>query len=379
MDVFDQYLFDEITTAYAKGNLSYEDYEELYQRFQNISHVPEVKPYLFAMRYLGQGVKADPEEVLDELRALTAGERNAVILGLYYDLLLFEDESDSNAAERLKGFAAEGYSDVYLKERSHLHSATKIAEPPAEKPKASQSPSKPEVIKYRGMSFESCGYYGLYFTSGDIDYLSARVYIEPLKTTRRLRVRSQIYSGEHAFSDVIKNEYILQPGTTNFRTTGWGNKNFYGYSDGIYKWIIELDGDKQYSQEFRIYGGKLSKNGVRVKDVKLFASKSSGALEKDRNDYKTAFDAETLEYIYFKMFIDEPGADITVQIFIKVTCLETNSVLYDKYILHPLDATTYACWEGIGYSKPGYWKKGLYQYSVRIGEGPEHQGTFTVY
>ena len=40
MDVFDQYLFDEIAKSYARVNLSSEDYEELYQRFENLNHVP---------------------------------------------------------------------------------------------------------------------------------------------------------------------------------------------------------------------------------------------------------------------------------------------------------------------------------------------------
>lgn len=212
-----------------------------------------------------------------------------------------------------------------------------------------------------------------------IDYLSARVYIEPLKTTRKLKVRSQIYDGDNAFSDVFSDEYTLKPGTTNFKTNGWGNKNFYGYSDGIYKWIVELDGDNTYSQEFRIYGGKLTKSGVRVRDVKLFASKSSGALEKDRDNYKSAFEAKSLEYIYFKLFIDEPGSDMTVQIFIKVTCLEDNSVFCNKYELQELDSNTIACWNGVGYSQPGKWNKGLYQYSVRIGDGQKQEGTFAVY
>lgn len=379
MDVFDQYLFDEITKSYARANLSSEDYEELYQRFENLNHVPEVQPYLFAMRYFGWGTKSDPEGVLSELRVLTADERDVSTCGLYYDLLLFENENDSNAARNLKEYEDEGYSDVYLKDRSHLRSVTKKVEPPKEKAKVDQSTNTPEIIRYKRMSFESCGYSGIYFTAGDIDYLAARVYFEPLKTTRKLKVRSQIYDGDNAFSDVFSDEYTLKPGTTNFKTTGWGNKNFYGYSDGIYKWIIELDGDKTYSQEFRIYGGKLTKSGVRVRDVKLFASKSSGALEKDRDNYKSAFEAKSLEHIYFKLFIDEPGSDMTVQIFIKVTCLENNSVFCDKYVLHALNSNTIACWNGVGYSQPGKWNKGLYQYSVRIGDGQKQEGTFTVY
>lgn len=157
MDVFDQYLFDEITKCYERTNLSSEDYEELYQRFENLNHVPEVRPYLFAMRYFGWGTKSDPEGVLSELRVLTADARDVSICGLYYDLLLFENENDSNAISNLKEYADEGYLDVYLKDRSHLHSVTKKVEPPKEKAKVDQRTNTPEIIKYKRMSFESCG------------------------------------------------------------------------------------------------------------------------------------------------------------------------------------------------------------------------------
>ena len=50
MDIFDKYLYEELTGEYAKSDLQKEDYEELYQRFENLNHVPEVQPYLFAMR-----------------------------------------------------------------------------------------------------------------------------------------------------------------------------------------------------------------------------------------------------------------------------------------------------------------------------------------
>ena len=81
-----------------------------------------------------------------------------------------------------------------------------------------------------------------------------------------------------------------------------------------------------YSQDFYFYNGKIKKSGVYVKDVKLFASKASGALKADRDKYSRAFERESLEYVYFKLFIEEPGQDTVVQIFLKVTCLENDSV-----------------------------------------------------
>ena len=37
MDIFDQYLFEELTTQYSKSGLSADDYEELYQRFWELT------------------------------------------------------------------------------------------------------------------------------------------------------------------------------------------------------------------------------------------------------------------------------------------------------------------------------------------------------
>lgn len=120
MDIFDQLLFDEIVESYIQPDLTFEDYEEIYQRFLNIENVPEVKPYLLAMRFLGLGTEAEPEEVLSELRThFESGDVN--LCGLYYDMLLYKNRNDREAAEKLSEFENEGYSDNYLKEHSHLN------------------------------------------------------------------------------------------------------------------------------------------------------------------------------------------------------------------------------------------------------------------
>lgn len=118
---------------------------------------------------------------------------------------------------------------------------------------------------------------------------------------------------------------------------------------------------------------------TQTKDMKLFASKSSGALEKDRDTYKATFDGSTLEYIYFKFLINTPGEDMNVQVFIKVTYMEDETIFRDKCFFHKLNDNTIAFWEGIGSSKPGNWKKGLYKYSAYVGSSPKYEGTFTVY
>ena len=118
---------------------------------------------------------------------------------------------------------------------------------------------------------------------------------------------------------------------------------------------------------------------IQIRDLKLFSSKSTGALENDINNYSASFDGSNLEYIYFKLFIDEPKEEINVQIFIKVIYLEDNTVIYDKPFFAILGADTYACWRGVGHFQKGKWKKGLYKYYVHVGSGNIQEGIFTVY
>lgn len=113
MDVFDKYLFDEITQDYAQEDLSSEDYEEIYQRFLNLQHVPEVKPYLLAMKFLGYGIEADEESVLNELEECIK-DNDIALLGLYYDCILFRKREDSEAAKRLSELIDKGLSLIHI-------------------------------------------------------------------------------------------------------------------------------------------------------------------------------------------------------------------------------------------------------------------------
>ena len=63
-------------------------------------------------------------------------------------------------------------------------------------------------------------------------------------------------------------------------------------------------------------------------DVKLFASKATGALKADQENYKRNFEGCTLEHVYFKAFMDEPGSDICVQFFIKLISFCSNKLYY---------------------------------------------------
>lgn len=380
MDIFDQYLYEELTTQYARPGLSADDYEELYQRFCNMDYLAEVKPYLLTMRFFGLGTAAEKDTVLSELKAML-NEDDCMLKGLYYDLLLSENSNYTDAIVNLRRMVDEGYTNKFTKEKSHIEKATSPSEVSAsQKNTTVKEPTQTdEDVAVDYITFECNGFNGLYFTAGDVDYLYAKVFIKPFHGKKHIKVRSQIFLDGDAFSKVFSNEYDIDSDTRWFKTQGWGNTNFNCYRNNIYQWVIEIDGKTTFSQEFRMYNGKLNKSGPKVNDVKLFASKSSGALEADRDNYKTTFDGKTLEYIYFKFLMDPPGEDMNVQVYIKVTYLEDNSVFRDKYFLQQLNDNTIACWDGIGFSKAGKWKKGLYQYSVHIGTGTKYEGTFTVY
>ncbi len=66
MDIFDQYLFEELTTQYAQSDLTANDYEELYMRFCNMNHLDEVQPYLMTVRYFGLDTVLEKKAVLSE-------------------------------------------------------------------------------------------------------------------------------------------------------------------------------------------------------------------------------------------------------------------------------------------------------------------------
>ena len=380
MDIFDQYLFEELTAQYSQPELSTDDYEELYMRFCNMDHLDEVQPYLMTMRYFGLGTAPEKKTVLSELEAKLS-EDDYMLKGLYYDLLLSENGNNTEALVNLRRMVDEGYTNVFTKEKTHIEktgSAPNTAKQPREDSAASSYQKSDDGIVVDYMTFECNEYRGLYFTAGDIDYLHAKVYIKPFNGRKHITVRSQIYLGDEPFSKVFSDEYDISPETRWLRTTGWGNTNYNCYRNNTYCWVIEIDGKTTFSQDFRMYNGKMNKSGPIVNDVKLFASKASGALEKDRDSYKTIFDGNSLEYIYFKFLINEPGESMNVQAFIKITCLEDDSVFWDNWFIQPLDNNTIAFWKGIGYTKPGSWKKGLYHYSAFVGNKPKFEGTFTV-
>lgn len=174
----------------------------------------------------------------------------------------------------------------------------------------------------------------------EYDYLLTNHYIKFLNAVSSLgeqakeTIRFTSNGNWRICSKMLKRlSHDIDSNTRWFKTQGWGNTNFSCYSNNIYKWVIEIDGKTTFSQEFRMYNGKMNKIGPKVNDMKLFASKSSGALEKDRDTYKATFDGSTLEYIYFKFLINTPGEDMNVQVFIKVTYMEDETIFRDISVL----------------------------------------------
>ncbi len=376
MDIFDQYIFDELVSEYSKPDISDDDYEELYIRFSNISNLEEAKPYILVMRYLGQGTEAD-ESALSELAKID--EDDVELQGLVADLKLVKNPNNTSAIVDLRRYVEDGYTGKYLNGKTNIDRVKEST--PREKSSPAPQNASAVVdygIHYKSMTFEGCGYSGLYFTSGDIDYLNARVFIEPMKGTRHVTVRSQIYDGDEPFSKVFTDEFTLKTGDTWFTTTGWGNKNCNCYGNRVYQWRIEIDGKDIYCQDFRFYSGKIDKYGMPIKEVKLFASKSSGAVDGDWDRTAVSFDANRLDYVYFKLIFNPLGADKNIQAFIKVDCLEDGTEFYNKYSLFHIESDWCNAWTGIGPGKGEKWKRGLYKYTIKIGSN-SYEGTFTIF
>lgn len=88
---------------------------------------------------------------------------------------------------KLKEIVEKGHSDIYLKEVSNIYDDNEYEDKIEIENTWSVKSSAPERIIFKRLTFKSRGYSGLYFTSGDIDYLNAKVYIEPIKTQRNIK------------------------------------------------------------------------------------------------------------------------------------------------------------------------------------------------
>ena len=139
MDIFDKYIFEELVETYSRDNLSNEDYEELYIRFCNLSHLDEAKPYILVMRFLGLGTLAEPEIVLDELKPIA--KDSAELRGLFFDLRLCLEPNNTGFLGELRSAVDAGYSDKYLKDKSNVGNIARMPK------KEGKNPIKTEPAK----------------------------------------------------------------------------------------------------------------------------------------------------------------------------------------------------------------------------------------
>ena len=384
MNDFDQYLFNELIKDYASMNINDVHQEELYQRFLNLDYLDEVKPYLFTMRYLGLGTPRS-RRALKELKD-SVGKKDYILGGLYFDLMLFEKEGNEKLLERLRLMEKRGYTDVYLKERSHLH--IQIEEEPVS---IIEEEEAPEEIEVASISFythapepDNTYYHGYEFTTHDTTYITPMVFIKPLKKERKLNVHSSItYEnwGEVQEGN-FDNEIIIKPGDTDFTLSGWGNKEGTSYNYfREYTWTITYDEGKTYSKKFKIVGDHLEKQPAPVRNTALFASGYDNA-GKCVNNFSSVFNVSTLEYVNFRVFVDFQSSEKRLyQVFRKLVYLEDNTVLQDDYYIITFKSGDWSkgyFWFSYGYRQPGKWKKGLYLYSFHFKNGETYEMTFSV-
>jgi len=124
MDLFEEKLYDELIGLYKKNDLGKTEWEELFQRFSLIGYLPEAKPYILAMKFMGWGTEAAPDDVLKEMENLTDAE-DYRLRGLYCDLKLIAGIEESTE-EELKRWIDSGYTAEYLKQESRVYSMARV-------------------------------------------------------------------------------------------------------------------------------------------------------------------------------------------------------------------------------------------------------------
>lgn len=112
--------FDELSALYKKSNLGKIEWEELFQRFSLIDYLPEARPYILAMKFMGWGTEPASDDVLKEMENL-ADTEDYRLKGLYCDLKLIAGACEESTKEELKRWIDVGYNSEYLKQESRVH------------------------------------------------------------------------------------------------------------------------------------------------------------------------------------------------------------------------------------------------------------------
>ena len=256
MDRFYAILLKQQTEKYARTDLTQEDYEDIYYELTTME-LPEAQPWILAMTYLGLGTGADPEGVLARLAQAPKGD--VQLQGLYCDLQLLKDEGSEVLLAQLRQLEEQGFTAAYLKERSHAkngfrpewrpqpekepESEPEPEEEPEEEPPKELTPPEIREMAVIGDTREDSTTGP--FITGEISYMRAGIRIDPLPEDRTLHITNRILDEDgKPFSKVFEEDIKLKAGREILFTTGWGNKSFNGYPAGKYCWEIDIDGIK---------------------------------------------------------------------------------------------------------------------------------------
>lgn len=321
MHSFEQLLFEKQTEKYAGSGLTDEEYGDIYYVMKSLRDLPESAPYLYAMEYFGLGRKATPEQVIEKLEEVLSGD-DVMLKGLYYDLRMLGDEDNASLRTALDILVSQGYNARYLKDKSHVKGKAEGKRPEQEpvkerdtektlrqtstsgsdsKSESEQAAGNVQSIEVTNINIAGDGrnhseeFNGDEFVTGDISYLKALIYIEPLREPKHIHVQSQIFKEDKAFSKMFEDDISLQAGDNWLRTTGWGNKNFNGYPGGTYRWESVIDG-KKYSKEF------VFRSGYRVEQQTI---KEVGIQTPKTKPDQTVIPSAGLEWMGFRITLKD--------------------------------------------------------------------------
>lgn len=115
---FEQFMFEKLESVYADDSLKAYEYQDVYERFIHLDYLEEVKPYIYAMRFLGKGTKVGPDAVLKELEKTELS--NCQIRELYLDIKLLMKKGNIQDIAELNKCVAAGYSEKFLRDKSYL-------------------------------------------------------------------------------------------------------------------------------------------------------------------------------------------------------------------------------------------------------------------
>ena len=357
---------DYIIKKYEAMDINNKDQAELYKMVSLKKDNKEIIPYYYTMKYLGLGV-SPKKDALKELKKII-GKKDYILGGLYYDLLLFERD-DPRIYDRLLKLEEKGYTNVYLKELTHLPNKQS-------KPYASQDDF--DLIDYLFVGkakhplMES--YEGTEFTA-DFDSIKASMWLDVINGGSWVKIVSQIFKDNTAYSDEYVDEFILDEFEFDYETSPIKLPE----EPGVYEWRLTINGIEK-SNEFTIYPGKIDPFGIDITSLKTYDLSSEEWFKGkyNRRPFTEEFDQTNLEYVCseasFKP-LDEPK---NIRIYIRVINTDTREEITKLEDIIHLDAGQDSIYVYLYSNSPGKWQRGHYQYTLSFYGGNSFTGTFRV-